>query len=459
MSKRLYYLSRYLILLPIFIYMISSLNPDPDSYFLIATGREILKQGHVPKINPFTAEQMPIIIQQWLVSIMNALIYDNFGKIGMIVYSVFIMILILTLSVCFLKMFNKTKTAETFTVLFVLSSLLVYLNTRPNSITINLFLILFMVLEKYNRTGRNRYLFFIVLLSLLEINIHAAIWPILFPFIGIYVIPEKIFNVTKKQIKLFITMIISFFVGFLNPNGINGMFYLLKSAGCLGSVTINELKHPEIFGYPGILVIISIVIFVFYLQKEKNIHIILLSLAGIICSALYVRNMYMATICLIPAIGKVITKKEKEKKNKDYNILIVCYMVIAVVIFMILPVNTNIKDYQHSAIAAFDYLDTKENVNLFTGFNSGSYAEFRGYDVYIDSRPEIFSKKITGNVDRIEEYGKVYSGDIDFDEFTNKHQFTHILVTCEKYFDIYLKYNDNYKAVVTGKDYTLYERK
>ncbi len=462
MPKKIYYLTRYLMFLPVFIYIISFLNPDPDSYFLIATGRYILENKTIPTMNPFTIDSIHIIVQQWFVSIINALLYDNFGKMGLIVYSSIILVSIIALSVCYLRIFSKNRNAEVFSVFFILSSLLVYINTRPNSLTINIFLLLLIVLEKYNKTGKNRYLLYLLLLSVAQINVHAAMWFVIFPFVGIYILPSNIkmlLKVTKKQIKLLITFILMIFVGIFNPNGIDGMLYIFKSLGSVKEIPIAEMKHPEIFGYPGIIVIVSIVLFVLYVRKERNLHIILLSLAGIICSSMYVRNTYMATICLIPVISKLFVKPEKERKTKEYFALIISYLLIMITLFAVLPVNMEIEDYQHSAVKAFDYLDTKDNVVLFTGFNTGSYAEFRGYKVFVDGRAEIFGKKIAKEKDVMAIYSDVYNGNINFEEFIEDYHFTHLLVSCEDSFETFLRYNEKYVPVVVGSDYILYEAK
>lgn len=48
---------------------------DGDVYFMIATGREIIKNG-IPSKNPFTfINDLDIIIQQWPLAIILSLFY------------------------------------------------------------------------------------------------------------------------------------------------------------------------------------------------------------------------------------------------------------------------------------------------------------------------------------------------------------------------------------------------
>ena len=63
--------------------IIKEINPDPDMWFLAATGRYIVENKTVPTINPFIIhEEFEIVIQQWIIDIINYEIYNNFGMTG-----------------------------------------------------------------------------------------------------------------------------------------------------------------------------------------------------------------------------------------------------------------------------------------------------------------------------------------------------------------------------------------
>ena len=166
----------------------------------------------------------------------------------------------------------------------------------------------------------------------------------------------------------------------------------------------------------------------------------------------------MCGICLIPVISEIIFYKKKEKTKKEYVVGSIIFVVLMITIFIIFPPNTEIKDKESSAIAAFDYLDTKQNVKLFTGFNTGSYAEFRGYKVYLDGRAEIYGKNITGTKDYMIQYLKLCNGQLDINEFLEEYEFTHLIVSFEERLDTYLYYNDDYKLVIDTDEYRLYEK-
>jgi hypothetical protein len=90
----------------------------------------------------------------------------------------------------------------------------------------------------------------------------------------------------------------------------------------------------------------------------------------------------------------------------------------------------------------------KDEVVLYTGFNTGGYTEFRGLKSYIDGRAELFFKRFNGKEDIFDEAFSIESKiDFDFDKFLNKYKFTHIIVYDFSYFNMYLEECDDYKLV------------
>lgn len=91
------------------------------------------------------------------------------------------------------------------------------------------------------------------------------------------------------------------------------------------------------------------------------------------------------------------------------------------------------KNYEYYK-PALDFLlerERAEDIILWTGFNSGGYAEFRGVKCYLDARPEIFARSNNHKADIIQEYLALRSGELDYEKFFARYNFTHIFVTQE----------------------------
>ena len=456
---------------------------DSDSYFLMATGRYIVENGEVPKINPFVIHSdLAIIVQQWILDVINYLLYDNFGINGMYIWSVLAISIACLIEYKYLGMYSTNNKAKIYTVMISIFILYGFYSTRPTSVTVSILLTELTILEMVNKGKSKRLLWVLPLLSLILINCHSAMWPMLFIMMLPYVFPpltsfksiSKIKEHLWKYKEMWFMMVPIFLVGFLNPNGIRGMLYLIYSYSSADSKgTINEMMSAQVFSYLGIITVVSLVIIAIWAYKNrsnldwKNLY---LALGTWILAAKNMRSTWMIVLgtspLLIMLLDEIIKNKVKLKHtNSNYRILALIYTFGAVSIFLIIfpgmtPRNT--VDSQLSPVKAVEYLDDlsdseKENMVLFTGFNNGAYLEWNGYKVYMDARPEIYCKNINGKEDIYDEYLEVLNGEIDFNEFLNKYQFTH-LVVYETVFQTYLECNDNYEIVVDADEYKVFKK-
>lgn len=110
---------------------------------------------------------------------------------------------------------------------------------------------------------------------------------------------------------------------------------------------------------------------------------------------------------------------------------------------------------------AIDFLmeekkNNQKEIVLWTGMNSGAYAEYRGFEAYFDARPEVFapSNHHQGEERNIaKEYFDTRNDLIDYDSIFKKYHITHILVTpgdIAPY--ISLPHDSRYRMIYEGKD-------
>ena len=115
-----------------------SLNPNNDMWWMMATGRYIIKNKIIPTINPFVIhDEYSIIIQQWITAIFNYLIYKYFGNWGFICVSILITVISIILTYAYISNFTQNSSIKvilTFCAGFIYSMFAV---TRPTLFTIN----------------------------------------------------------------------------------------------------------------------------------------------------------------------------------------------------------------------------------------------------------------------------------------------------------------------------------
>lgn len=467
--------------------------PDTDTFFLAATGRWIAEHMSVPIINPFVIHDgFSVIIQQWGFDVLMYYIYEYGGSTGLFIYTLIAYGMTVLLMYAFFKLFTKNHTTQAIITLIASFGFLCFASPRPTSLTIIIMLLFLYSLEKWHQTASLQWLIPLPILSFIQVNMHSSMWPMLFVFIIPYIFPHAIVkkNHISKSVAewfrrnkwLLVTIIIMFATGLLNPNGLNGMLYVFKSYGHVSSndtsFIINELAQPTMMDTMGIFVIISIIfITVFitknakrlmeYTPKQHSDIIRLYTAAGTtVLAAMHLRNMWYLLIGALPLIAVILDGIPSFPFNRHNPSGIKCAGQMSAALLAVLlsfnicssmpyTIDEN-QDTEFTPISAVEYLHTKEDVILFNEFNSGAFLEWKGYQVYIDARPELFAKNINGKDDVLKEYISVCNGYIDYEQFLNQYHFTHLIVSTP-FLRTYLSKHHDYHAVVVSNQYVMYE--
>lgn len=453
---------------------------DSDSFFLRATGKYILEHREVPKINPFTFhEDFKIIIQQWVVDVINYLLYDNFGVTGMYAWTIIMFIAVSFMCYKYLGMYTDNNKAKIYGLLFSVCIIYGFVNTRPSIITMVILLCELTILEMVCKGKSKRLLCIIPILSIVGINCHSSMWPMVIIVMLPYVFPPlpyfksvlKIKEYLLEHKEIWLTMIVSFLVGFLNPNGIDGMAYVFLSySNASTENNIAELRSPKWFSYFGIIIMICTLGIAFWTYKNKDSldwKSLYLALGTWLLAIKNLRSAWMLILGAVPLLVTLIDESVKNSikikhTDSNYRILALIYTFGAVVIFgTIVPgIKPNFtEDTIISPVKAVDYLDSlsdkeKENLVIFNSLVNGGYLEWRGYKTYIDQRPELYCKEINGKADIYNEYLDVKNGRIDFQKFLDKYGFNYLIVlNYEDGFQTYLECSNKYEVVVEADQY------
>ena len=244
-----------------------------------------------------------------------------------------------------------------------------YIAARAQVVTFVLFVIEIMLIEKLLETNRKRYGAALLLVALLIVELHSAVFPMFFVFAAPYVAEfifiviqdldlderffrgifkllkrisnsekkkekyEKFIEKSKKNVearkivrekkrknpyKLIITkskahttliffLIVALFIGFLNPTGPGAYTYILKTYQGNTTQTINEHLPLTLADYKGYSIMLSITILVLILCDIKIRLSDLLFLGGTIFLSFKARRQVsLAVIVGIPLLAKFI---------------------------------------------------------------------------------------------------------------------------------------------------------
>lgn len=457
---------------------------DNDTYWIVATGREIFKQKALPEFNPVTIhENLPFIVHQWLYTVVVTFLHDNVGKWSLLVLNICLLISSVIIAYIYSKEFTENKTTRILAVVTYFYCSCSYFISRPSSFSIPIFL--FMILCWTKSRQNKKWLIPIPLLSILTVNLHTSMWFML-PVLSLpFIMPEELpVGVsakgylknwfTSKRLHLAV-FALSFVCGILNPYGLTGMFYPLLSYGTVNSSYILELQSSRIYSADALVIIITVILFVYCcvktyknkkLDDKLNLNYFFLYAGCLFLAVKHVRNLWMCGIASIPFVAywlnNIRFKKFDKKILKEAKIFTAIFISMFILLSLSAPeFLVDKKRIIDLPVEIMDYIDDNndENTKIFAGFNVGGYVEYRGYKTYIDARPEIYSKCINKTEDIFIEYIAVTNGLVDYKEWLDKYGFTYLIVSVpETPLRVYLQCSDEYTEIMKEKGLYLFAR-
>lgn len=484
------------------LYLLTASIYDSDMYFLIATGREIIENGFLYE-NIWTIEPgCKIVVQQWLYDVLLAYV-DKFGLLGFSTFCGIQFILLVFLMWKFLTIRKISFGVSCLSLFVTLMFSQIYLfSLRPELITLILLLGECLALEYYKTTNKSKYLFWLPILMLLEINLHGSMWPIHYALVLAYVVPcfylpgTRPVAIYKKLKDISFYCILMTLVMFLNPYGLDGILYIVKSfvANTFKYVKIVEIAAPEIISTCGTSIIIGIVLLFlchrFQVLRSNSTNIAF----GFLClAATAVRhNMFtfFVLLYLLRDLSGYLDRMsdkfdwKKDVKNNLYPLLIVGN-IFFIGLFYSSVTNmfvTDVESVGNQLSSMHNYIveNSSEDARVFTGFNCGAYFEYKGLtNIYMDARPELYTSEFTGGKNLLRDYSRYalygYSTVIEtpqdntavsseeMNEWFYSYDFDYVIVCYKTEMNLaaFMRDNDDYRLIdeLAGDTYLLYERK
>jgi len=198
MEEKLSPVIKILILIPIFVlalllFMMATLNTigAGDTWWYLSCGRYIVENFTVPhtEVFSYTFYGKPWLNSEWLTNVLFYIIFSNFGREGLAVYKVILVIVILSLVV--LRAYLKTGDyyLSIMCLLFITFVGRVYLDIRAQLATFLFINICLLLIDFYYKKGNKWLLFIIPLMVLPWVNLHGGFMYVFF-ILGSYWLGE-----------------------------------------------------------------------------------------------------------------------------------------------------------------------------------------------------------------------------------------------------------------------------
>ena len=490
---------------------------DNDAWFILNCGRYVLANG-IPHTEFATIhEGLHYVMEQWLTAVIFWKIYSGYGADALIDFCWLTGAALMWLyyKLCLYVSGNQKISA----ILAMIVSFIViplYVVTRPQIFSTLILLVEVFLLEKFFRERKIWALAVLPVLSVILVNLHAAMWPmmiiVLLPFLAESLILE-FQRISAPVLPLVLTALGIFLAGFLNPYGWEAMIFIFTSYDPSIHKNISEMQAPSADAPLGILFFaFAVLLIVAYSRKNLPWRYFFLTFGLMILGSQAYRAMLLFLI--LGAFPLAFALKERRLSDEVFLIphklflplfivsvlelwkvspgtvklplaiflggavfFLLCFIffyrregklfseeipilrrkpLIALVVLQMvtfsLAMNPHFSDKNYEVYKpALDFLlerERAEDIILWTGFNSGGYAEFRGVRCYMDARPEIFAKSNNRKEDIVAEYFALREGRLYYTEFFARYNFTHVFVT-EEDFLVYsmLSRDENYRQI------------
>lgn len=300
---------------------------DSDGWFLLATGREIVKNG-IPYANPWSfSSYRPIVVQQWLHDVLLYGSYTLAGYAGTMLYQAILAALV-ALSIAFAIRGFDDRSLTLPRLLFCIGLALfgagIYISVRPTAWSMACMCLTIGVCTRWRRTGDWRYLMALSAITVLHVNMQSAMWLLDVFIAGCFLLPDdlsKFKTVTPEEMlseifPLSIALVAMLVASFVNPYGVDGARYVITSMGAAsyGNV-ISEMK-PAFEATKGFCVIffaagiIPTAMAAAYSHKRIDLSMLVIVLATFIATMLHWRNVWTFSIASALAFASMLPKTE-----------------------------------------------------------------------------------------------------------------------------------------------------
>lgn len=230
---------------------------DTDGWFLLASGRVVVESG-IPSTNPFTAiAGQGIVLQQWLHDAWLYLCWRVAGYAGVAVSAAIPAALALwayTGTVSRLAQNARHPWAPLLIGALGFTLMASYLSIRPSLWTAALLFVAISTCLEWRRGASSRCLLVLPVVSLLSVNLQAALWPLPAAAATCFLLPEEgeislsetggtVRSWARSRLPLLAAIAGMAAESLVNPYAIDGSLYVLRSLGAAsyGGVIL-ELK-------------------------------------------------------------------------------------------------------------------------------------------------------------------------------------------------------------------------
>ena len=520
MKNKVIYICLVIILL-LFNILIIEKEFQNDTFFNISIGEYICENG-IDMIDHFSIHDgLEYSYSHWAFDILMYNIYKISGFIGIYIFTIVMGTILGVVLFYILKKKNKNWIISFVCTIVALYMIRGGVAARAQIISFLMFVLEIYFIEEFLEKKKYRYLFFLLILSIIIANFHSAVWPMFFilflPYIAEYILknmgfkeenerkknkiknkikkmqirkqntkklieqleileskkyeeknPYKIIIENNKNTKILIVFaIIMLFSGLCTPTGLSPYLYIIKSMSGNSISSIAEMQPIIVKEIPSFMIFLGIYLLILCFGKIKiKLSDGCLILGLTIMSIISRRYFYLLSILGIIPFSKLIDEFVEEYKinlnKKKYSIFCVLLIILLAVIGVYKNKDKDLINYEFYPFEVAEFMTENldiDKIRIYNSYNNGSCLMMYKIPVYIDSRLDVYCKEFTGR-DIFDDYIKATHGEKHYEEIFKKYNITHVLTYKDEVINKYICDDKNYNLIYkdANENYFLYER-
>lgn len=439
-----------------------------DNFYQIAIGKIIVQQGipHEIPLTVHTVEHLHYMAQQWLFMVLDYELFSHFGWMSLLFLGIILNIAIVYVAYRMLQCVGNGRRIAAYPIAFFISFFPLLMGEsahylRPYFITCILLLLEVLTLESLRKkSAENKKLLIFPFFSLLSINLHAAMWPMIFvmllPYyaetiLGKFIILKKWVNSSQAipLKKLVYASLLILLFAFLNPYGIEAMTYGFRSYGIpiLRNLS-NEMRPLWDTSFILAMFVVCIMALNLWLWKRYYIPLsyILLSLGTGFMALLSFRSLLLFLLFgMLPIAYLSRTWKSIFISKKWGPVLcMIClslpvyFLEICYPLILMGPVSPHYARSEEVIRKDAERLSISPGPVFSYGFES-SYLMIHGIPIYYFNSDESFTIQLNQKFDVIQEYLNFCRGRMPLATFDEKYGFHYYYVHKETLIEDALK--------------------
>lgn len=387
-------------------------NVDPDMWWHIRVGQDILRTGHWPTVDPYswTAAGTPWIAYEWLGEIPLALAQRLGGVVGLDIFLIALSSIIILALYWLASVRSGNSKAAFISAMFLTSLAFGNFSLRPQMFGFLFLVLTLLVLEKF-RQGVAWPLGTLPPIFLLWVNMHGSF------IIGIGVITlyllSGIFSFQKggveaiawtraQRIKLETVLLLCIAVLPITPYGMQLAVYPFDIAFSqpINIANISEWK-PMPFDMIGGKMFLGFIVIFFLLQMffrfTWRLEELCLAIGGAIMACLHVRFVLLFVPFFAPlfaaSLARWIPAYKRHKDQFIANAIIMTAAVVAMIHYFPSRADLDKRVAKDYPVAALRYLQEHSlQDRVLNDYGFGGYLVFSGQKTFIDGRGDLFER-------------------------------------------------------------------